>query len=150
MSSIFAGRRRRTGLGLLAFVSTLLAVAHVAGDGERSEPKPLREATSVRAGDAARADADGPDTRATVAVPVDPPIVGDLGDASLRAWIEQRATAVEDKRAAPLRKAAPADPPSTRRIEFETPEVHIVNPTSRWVFIPNPDKMGPRPQDDNP
>ncbi len=150
MSSMFAGRGRRAGLGLLAFVSTLLAVVHVAGDGERSEPQPLRQADSIRAGDAARTEEDGPDTRATVAVPLDPPIVGDLGDASLRTWIEQRVKSVESKPAAPLRKATTANPPSTRRIELETPEVHIVNPTSRWVFIPNPDKMGPRPQDDNP
>ena len=66
------------------------------------------------------------------------PVYVDLESPAIRARVEALKTKSEE----PVATRTPVQAPSrTRRIDFDVPEVRVVNPTDQWVFIPNPEKM---------
>ena len=74
------------------------------------------------------------------------PLYVDIESTAVRSRIERQA-AGEHVAARPPEPAPASTPtkPAVRRIEFDVPEVRIVNPSDEFVFMPNAQKMsGPR------
>lgn len=143
-----ASLRGRVGLARTLTVVILATIAmNVAGDPDRSAPKEITRAVEVRAGqDAPVNNVKLHSTARGAAGLQETPIVVDLRNPAVRAAVEQRIERAATP-AQPVAQLAPAGTRgTTRRIEFDVPEVHIVNRTQQWVFIPNPEKMSPRPE----